>query len=101
MRQRERVVIGGATLFIGNCLAGGETPSEIRAVVGAPPYDRLRQTKRTGRNHWNEGTSYGFKMVEDDRPVDPAHWLGFDKCVLFEGNHFGSRLPDCEPSAPP
>lgn len=87
--------IGGATLWLGDCRMGPETPADVDAVIADPPYGiDLAKMSGTGRNRWNEGTNYGFEIVGDDVPFDPAHWLQFPKVVLFGGNHFGSRLPD-------
>lgn len=89
------VIIGGATLYLGDCLQGGEQPGDVDAVITDPPYGiDLAKMSGTSRNRWNEGTNYGFEIVGDKVPFDPAHWLQFEKCVLFGGNHFGSRLPD-------
>lgn len=89
------VVIGGATLYLGDCTELQHEVADIGAVIADPPYGiDLGKISGTGRNRWNDGTSYGFHIVGDDAPFDPAPWLKFDKCVLFGGNHFGSRLPD-------
>lgn len=88
-------IIGPATLHFGDCMLGGERPGDVHAVIADPPYGiDLGKISGTGRNRWNEGTNYGFDIVGDDAPFDPAHWLQFPKVVLFGGNHFGSRLPD-------
>ena len=91
----EKVIIGNATLYHGDCLKIAPALDRVDALIADPPYGiNLAKLSGTGRNRWNEGTNYGFDIVGDDRAFDPAPWLVFDKVVLFGGNHFGSRLPD-------
>jgi site-specific DNA-methyltransferase (adenine-specific) len=93
----ERVEIGDAVLYRGDCLEILPTLGKVDAVVTDPPYGigyrsqrgadrRLMKGVRTIRHEWDA-------IVGDDKPFDPSPWLQFGKVVLFGGNHFSERLP--------
>lgn len=79
--QSERVV-----LWHGDCLDVLPTLSGVDAVVTDPPYGIGYLS-----SHENS-IDYG-RIVNDDKPFDPAPLLGYAKVVLWGGNNFADRLP--------
>jgi site-specific DNA-methyltransferase (adenine-specific)/modification methylase len=94
----EKVTIGNAELWHGDCLEIIEKLSSIDALVSDPPYGiNIAKLTGTSRNRWNttrRTVDYDFVIHGDDQPFDPAPFLEFHKTILFGGNHFCSRLPD-------
>jgi site-specific DNA-methyltransferase (adenine-specific) len=101
MTQVER--IGNATLYLGDCLAmmpALRAEACAFAVVSDPPYgigyahsggERLFSKVGRTRAARERGVS---AMAGDERPYDPAPWLGFCGNVLLWGaDHFHRRLP--------
>jgi site-specific DNA-methyltransferase (adenine-specific) len=93
-----QVTIGKALLILGDCYPLLKEYAVVDALITDPPYG-MDIAKKTGnsRNRWNtarRSIEYDFNIIGDDRPFDPKPFLGFDKAVLFGGNHFCSRLPD-------
>ena len=84
--------IGNATLYLGDCLEILPTLPKVDAVVTDPPYGIAFTRHGGGRGDWYRSKTE--KIVGDDGPFDPSHWLGFERVVLWGGNHFCSRLPD-------
>ena len=94
----DRVEIGDAVLYHGDCLEILPTLPKVDAVVTDPPYGMKWDGKVTvGKNgHGNKGVKakhYGETIRNDDKPFDPSPFLGFEQVVLFGSNHFCSRLP--------
>jgi site-specific DNA-methyltransferase (adenine-specific) len=94
---RERVEIGDATLYLGDCREILPYLGTIDAVVTDPPYgmscntDSTRftggQHKRgTGRSDWGPTTG-------DADVFDPSPWLQFGGTVLWGANHYSRLLP--------
>jgi site-specific DNA-methyltransferase (adenine-specific) len=77
----EKVVIGGAELYHGDCLEILPTLPKVDAVVTDPPYG-IDFTQRTT----------GAKIIGDDKAFDPAHLLGWP-CFLWGANHYTHALP--------
>lgn len=95
----ERVVIGNATLYLGDCMEVLPTLPKVDAVITDPPYgmawntDSKRFTggqrivnKGEGRDDWGA-------IHADDEPFDPSPWLRFDKVIVWGANHYAARLP--------
>lgn len=89
---RRREVIGGATLYLGDCLEILPRLPKVAAVVTDPPY---------GINYVHSGVGKGvterrnLKPIEGDaRPFDPAPLLAFKNCIVWGADHFYPRLPD-------
>ena len=85
------------TLIQGDCLAVLPTLGQVDAVITDPPYG-MNNNPFSGRfsgggidrgdyNPWSK------PIHGDNKPFDPAPWLGFDRVVLFGFQHFASRLP--------
>lgn len=85
------VIIGDATLYCGDCLEILPTLSKVDAVVTDPPYGiaYCHGARRGGRLMGTDGLA----IVGDDKPFDPAPWLGWP-CLLWGAEHFKARLPD-------
>lgn len=95
----EKVVIGNAQLFLGDCLEVLPTLPKVDAVITDPPYGMAWNTDSTrfsggqrvvsrgeGRNDWGS-------IHADDSPFDPSPWLHFDRVILWGANHYAQRLP--------
>jgi DNA modification methylase len=103
MPQPEKVIIGNAELWLGDCLKILPLLTGIDAVISDPPYGMNLNTDNSRFSGGNQasiirrgngtGTGKGRGILEDDKPFDPTPWLAWDKVVLFGSNHFGSKLP--------
>jgi site-specific DNA-methyltransferase (adenine-specific) len=98
-KKPEAVVIGSATLYLGDCLDVLPHLPKVDAVITDPPYGMAWNTdsKRftggrralgsgDGRDDWGA-------IHEDAQPFDPSPWLKFDKALMWGANHYGARLP--------
>lgn len=94
----ERIVIGPAELWHGDCREILPAIAGVDALVSDPPYG-IDIGKLTGnsRNRWNmqrRTHKYAMEVIGDDQPFDPAQFLEYPATILWGGNHFASRLPD-------
>jgi site-specific DNA-methyltransferase (adenine-specific) len=95
----DRVTIGEATLYLGDCREILPTLSRIDAVVTDQPYG-IGYTI-SARNWNNEGLDAlkPFKMakrgaiVGDDQPFEPDPFLAYPKVAFFGANHCAHALP--------
>jgi len=96
------VEIGLATLYHADCLDLLDT-LQGDALISDPPYGiDLHGMCSTYRSRWKMDDVRRGSMRDDDyylihgddKPFDPAPWLGYGKVILWGGNHFASRLPD-------
>lgn len=91
------VIIGDATLYLGDCY---DLLPQFKALslVTDPPYGiNLAKMSGSSRNRWNTArrtVSYEMSVIGDEVPFDPAPFLDFEKAVIFGANHFCSRVPD-------
>ena len=82
-----------ATLYLADC--HDLLPIEADAVVSDPPYG-IAFAHGGGGGCLAESTKFaGEAIIGDDRPFDPKPWIGYPRVVLWGGNHYASRLPDC------
>ncbi len=103
MNLSKPVIIGDATLYLGDCLKILPHLSGISAVITDPPYGMNLNTDNSRFSGGNtasvlkrgrgKGTANGAPILHDDEPFDPSPWLNFDKVVLWGVNHFGQRVP--------
>ena len=94
----EKVQIGDATLYCGDCLEILPTLPKVDAVVTDPPYG-ISYTHSGGGKGSHSGARFGLHhewanspISGDDRPFDPSVWCSYP-CVLFGADHFARRLP--------
>ena len=93
------VVIGDATLYLGDCLEILPTLPKVDAVVTDPPYGiNFNHSGAHGRFS-GQGVTQAARargnppIVGDNRPFDPAPWIAFDNVILWGADHFYTRLP--------
>lgn len=84
------VIIGDATLYLGDCREILPTLPKVDAVVTDPPYG-IGYKSPSGRGQTVRG-DYPV-IAGDDEGFDPSPWLNFDDVVLFGANHFADKLP--------
>jgi site-specific DNA-methyltransferase (adenine-specific) len=96
-KMPEAVVIGSATLYLGDCLDVLPHLPKVDAVITDPPYGmgwNTDSTRFTGGQHKRgPGREDWGAIVGDAAPFDPARWLSFPRVVMFGANHFGASLP--------
>lgn len=91
------VIIGDATLYLGDCRDILPTLEGVDAVVSDPPYGMDWNTDSTrftgGEYKRGEGRADWGDIEEDAEPFDPSPWLQFRHVVLWGANHYAQRLP--------
>lgn len=93
----EKVTIGQAELYLGDCLELAEQ-LKADAVISDPPYG-MKWNTNSGRYSGGEtpetrGRGIDWAPVHGDaQPFDPAPWLAFPRVVLFGSNHYAQKLP--------
>lgn len=96
MSYVQKVVIGDATLYQGDCALILPTLDRVDAVVTDPPYGIKKdgQTRTTGGHGGRK--AYEFLGWDGERPADAVFEaiLGAaDKHVIWGGNYFADLLP--------
>ncbi len=94
----ERVTIGAATLWCGDCREILPTIPRPAAIVSDPPYGIAFSHNGSDRSGIGKGrfaTRFaGVRVVGDDAPIDPAPLLNHGGDVILWGaNHYADRLP--------
>jgi len=77
------------------------THTGIGAVVSDPPYgmgwntrtDRFSGGSQLSRSKRGVGRADWGDVQNDDKPFDPAPWLGYEQVILWGSNHYAQRLP--------
>lgn len=88
-----KVEIGSATLYHADCI---ELLDLIvaDALISDPPYGiNLHKMSSTYRSRFVKADNE-YLVHGDDKPFNPTPWLGYEKVILWGGNHYCSRLPD-------
>lgn len=89
-------VIGQATLYLGDCLEVLPTLGPVNALISDPPYGVKERTDRHSKGRSILAKAHDFPPIQgDDRPFDPAPWLGFPIVALWGAHNYSSKLPDC------
>jgi site-specific DNA-methyltransferase (adenine-specific) len=84
------VVIGDATLWLGDCMEILPTLPKVDAVVTDPPYGMSLNVRRKS---WR-GRDMGWQRIHgDDQRFDPSPWLNFDSIVIWGATYFSDLLP--------
>ena len=90
----------GITIYHGRCEDVLPTldAATVDLVLTDPPYGMSNNCDYTRLSTGPRGTGgrsrRSYDQIEgDDRPFDPAPWLGFPRVILFGSNHFGAHLP--------
>ena len=98
------VVIGNATLYLGDCREILPTLPKVDAVVTDPPYGVALDTDNSrfsggdvasiSKRGKGVGSASGARIVGDEKDFDPSHLLSLhgDK-IIWGWNHFPDRLP--------
>lgn len=82
------------TLYCGDC--HDLLPIEADAVVSDPLYGIAFAHGGGCVTGAANGTRFAGEAIHgDDQPFDPLPWIGYPRVVLWGGNHYASRLPDC------
>jgi site-specific DNA-methyltransferase (adenine-specific) len=98
------VVIGNASLYLGDCIDILPTLPKVDAVITDPPYgialntDNRRFSGGTAGNMSRRGNGVGSAdgrpIIGDDKPFDPAFLLDYGKEQIIWGwNNYPDRLP--------
>lgn len=87
------VVVGDATLYLGDCAKIAPLLGPFDAVVSDPPYGQALKTNV--RRRAADAKRYPDRIVGDDAPFDPAWMLDLAPAALIWGAHqFARRLPE-------
>jgi site-specific DNA-methyltransferase (adenine-specific)/modification methylase len=94
----EKVVIGNATLYRGDCMEILPTLGKVDAVITDPPYGigfKHGGNNRSGIGGGKYSTKFdGVAIHGDDLSFDPSRWLDISPVsVLWGANHYADKLP--------
>jgi site-specific DNA-methyltransferase (adenine-specific) len=90
------VVIGNATLYLGDCMDILPTLPKVDAVITDPPYGMSWDGKVTrganGTGKAGPTRHYGETIANDDKPFDPSFLLAYPIAVIWGMNHYPQHL---------
>ncbi len=87
------MIIGDATLYLGDCRVLAPMLSGIDACISDPPYG-IGYSHGVGGGKLARSTQFDHHPIHGDaEPFDPTRWLGYPTVVLFGANHFADKLP--------
>ena len=81
MTYKQKVVIGDAVLYLGDCMDVLPTLDKVDAVITDPPYG-VSMNKNKGRRAKNTD-----EIIGDEFPPDLSKFLEM-KCIFWGGNNF-------------
>ena len=94
----EKVVIGNAELWHGDCMEILPTLGKVDAVITDPPYGMKLNADFSSMASKFKGSNGGNKyenIIGDDQDFDPSPFLAMSKnVVLFGADYFCKRLPE-------
>lgn len=97
MSEPERVVIGSAELWHGDCREILGALDKGISIVSDPPYGMALNTNSTrfsgGFHNRGKGRSDWGAIEGDAVDFDPSPLLAYEKVVLWGYNHYAQRLP--------
>lgn len=94
----QKVVIGDATLHLGDCMDVLPTLGKVDCIITDPPYGISfshsgHDVKGIGGGKYKTAFG-GVKILGDDMPFDPSALLALNvPSILFGGNHYADKLP--------
>ena len=94
----EKVVIGNAELWHGDCREVLPHLNGRIAIVSDPPYGigfvHSGKTGKSATPHKGHKKDFWYGGIEgDNEPFKPGHLLNFDQAILFGADHYAQELP--------
>lgn len=91
----EKVIIGNAELWLGDCREVLPTLPKDVCIVSDPPYGISYKHGGGGKGIHSMGNArtQSREIVGDNEPFDPSHLAGY-RSLLFGADHFANRLPE-------
>ena len=87
----ERIQIGGATLYLGDCMDILPTLDKVDAVITDPPYGMDYRPEKWKK--YSGEKSDWMPIYGDDNKFNPAPFLDFDNVILWGFNYYSDLLP--------